>query len=368
MSNNPFFSIIVPVYNTPEPYLKASLESLRKQTFADFEVLLVDDGSGEACAARLRAEAEKDARFRIIRQENAGVSVARNTGIENANGEWILFLDADDWLEENACERLHGYLNNTDADMLLFNGVKEYANGQKGILYALEHGKCYDFSDIAVKELFYRRIMQPPYSDGGRPHGLYFTWDKAYRRSFIRENKIRFIPGVRKSEDKLFISHCFGKLGKLRYEEEILYHYRINSESACNRYSATADRDRAFLIEQLRPVAKAMDEELSRIKAVPYTKVGHDLNSFIFAVISDVLALKYYHPDNPKKKTRRRDALAFLHSSPFKESLRAMSYREHGTSGKMKKFMLTHGFVDTYFILKSRMKRRKGLIAETAET
>lgn len=350
----PFFSLIVPVYNTPEPYMKTCFESLKEQTFGDFEVLLIDDGSREECAAFLKTESETDPRFRLFRQENAGISVARNKGIENARGAWILFLDADDWMEGNACERLHGYLENTDADMLVFNGVEEYLSGPTKIVYRLEPGKCYDFSEIDIREMLYRQLLLPSNKGGG----LCFCWDKAYRRSFLNKNGLWFTPGIRKSEDKLFNMHCCRKLGKLLYVEEVLYHYRIHSESLVHRYSATVDHDRATLIIHLEPTVKAMGEELSVLKGIPYTKLEWDFDMYCFAIILDVLKQKYYHPDNPDKKTRRRDALAFLRRSPFKEVFSRLPYRKLTARTKLKKFMLSAGLVSTYSFVRAWKESR----------
>ena len=117
------FSIIIPVYNV-EPYLRTCLESVFNQSFDDWEVVCVNDGSTDGSAAILEAYSAKDNRLRIITQSNGGLSAARNAGMKEAKGDHILFLDSDDWLEANALETLAQNLD--DEDMLCFSGRRYF--------------------------------------------------------------------------------------------------------------------------------------------------------------------------------------------------------------------------------------------------
>ena len=112
-------SIIIPVYNV-EPYLRECLESVLQQSFADWEAICVNDGSTDNSATILEEYGHKDDRFKIVNQPNGGLSAARNTGLKAATGEYVLFLDSDDWLEGNALEIVSGSL--TDEDLLCFSG------------------------------------------------------------------------------------------------------------------------------------------------------------------------------------------------------------------------------------------------------
>ena len=113
------FSIIIPVYNV-ELYLKDCLDSVLNQSFADWEAICVNDGSTDGSVTILGKYAEKDSRFKIISQPNAGLSAARNTGINAAKGDYILFLNSDDWMELNALEVLSKNINGED--LLCFSG------------------------------------------------------------------------------------------------------------------------------------------------------------------------------------------------------------------------------------------------------
>ena len=120
-STTPTISVIVPVYNT-EKYLPRCIESVLAQTFVDWEMLLIDDGSTDASGSICDEYAAKDERIRVFHKENGGVSSARNLGLDNAQGEWITFVDSDDWIEENFLKSFDG---NLDADLVLGNMIEK---------------------------------------------------------------------------------------------------------------------------------------------------------------------------------------------------------------------------------------------------
>ena len=113
----PYFSIIIPVFNVA-PYLRECLDSVLSQTFTDWEAICVDDGSTDGSGAILDEYAAKDKRFRVVHKENEGVSVARNVGLDLANGEYILFLDSDDTFESYAFYIMHRILDKSNTDLL----------------------------------------------------------------------------------------------------------------------------------------------------------------------------------------------------------------------------------------------------------
>ena len=123
-------SIIVPVYNT-EPYLEQCLDSIINQTLEDIEIICVNDGSTDNSLSILEEYASKDNRIRIINQENKGQGFARNNGLKNVNGEYVLFVDSDDWIELNTCEALYKKVNELDLDMLFFCATSYIADEDK---------------------------------------------------------------------------------------------------------------------------------------------------------------------------------------------------------------------------------------------
>lgn len=178
------FSIIVPVYNV-EIYLEECVRSVLAQTFSDFELLLVNDGSKDSSGALCDQLATTDSRIWVIHQENQGLSGARNTGINAATGDYLMFLDSDDWWESNDClQKIADRLAMTRADILSFNYKKSF-DGQLSAPY---------FQDA------------PEATEQTLPHlmerGLWVTGacNKAIRRTLITENQIFFRRGIT-SED-----------------------------------------------------------------------------------------------------------------------------------------------------------------------
>ena len=132
METSPKISIIVPVYKV-EKYLCRCLDSIVAQTFTDWECILIDDGSPDNSGKICDEYAEKDGRFRVIHQENAGVSAARNAGLDAARGEWIGFVDSDDWVESNMYEYLYNNALETKSDVVICGFVGQHKKRIKKI-------------------------------------------------------------------------------------------------------------------------------------------------------------------------------------------------------------------------------------------
>lgn len=353
----PFFSIIIPVYNIAQEYLKCCIDSLLNQTMSDIEIILVDDGSVAECAELCDKFASCDERVKVIHQENQGVSVARNNGILAATADWIMFVDADDWVELYACERLKDELENKAYDMLMFRGIRE-SKSTYVMEYGLEFTKVYNLCEVKDKEFLYRRVMQVPNSQNKTLTLLYYSWDKVYRREFLLENNLKYPVGLAKSEDKVFIALCLTKAKTFYHIDEALYHYRINAESVCQRYSNNMDTQRIKLTKELAPVAEYMNSEISLLLNQPnYNKLINDYERFVFGILTDVLYLQFYHKDNPNKKGRRKEAIKFLRSEPIKTIINKIPYSILSNNAKMKKLFLKYGLVSSYCYLSKKMRK-----------
>ena len=128
-------SIIIPVHNTPEEYLRECLHSVLRQDYTNWEAILIDDGSTSGAERICDEYAAKDARFCVIHQRQSGVSAARNAGMAAANGDWLIFLDSDDWWEENLLSSAMKKLAEEPADLLVF-GFKSDINGKETIPFS----------------------------------------------------------------------------------------------------------------------------------------------------------------------------------------------------------------------------------------
>lgn len=209
---NPEISVIVPVYKV-EKYLNECIDSILAQTFTDFEVILVDDGSPDNCPALCDAAAEKDNRVRVIHQQNSGRSGARNAGLDAVRGNWIGFVDADDAVDRTFYEKLHRAVTRTGAEMAVCDilGIDEKGR------------KCpfqYDLmkNEVIDNEEAIRRMRLTPFVH---------TTTKLYRRDVFAS--IRF-PLGKNYEDAYLAPTIFERVTHVACVRERLYHYRINSE------------------------------------------------------------------------------------------------------------------------------------------
>lgn len=185
---SPRISVIIPAYNA-ESYLHRCLDSLLAQTFTDFELLLIDDGSRDRSGAIGDAYAGRDPRIRVFHQPNGGVSSARNTGLDQARGEWITFVDADDFVRESYLEHL---LSHTGERIDL---VISYAE-----VFGNEHSAKENYPS--------RRIEMPDLEILFVENDMHWhtsPWSKLYRRQVIEERHLRFCEGMHIGEDGLFL-------------------------------------------------------------------------------------------------------------------------------------------------------------------
>ncbi len=195
----PTVSIIIPVYKV-ERYLDACVESVRGQTFADWEMLLVDDGSPDRCPQMCDAWAAKDPRIRVIHRENGGLSAARNSGIDAAKGDFLLFVDSDDLLEPDTLRRAVEAQRQHDADLVIFNLT--YVDEQNRPLPAP------DFSAFPDEILDEDGVWQRYFALAETKIYYVVAWNKLYRRSLFKT--LRYAPGKR-YEDQFLLPHLLAQ-------------------------------------------------------------------------------------------------------------------------------------------------------------
>ena len=208
--SHPLVSIIVPVYNS-EQYLRECLDSILHQTYAELEVICVNDGSTDGSAAVLQHYAEKDARVRIVTKENGGLSSARNAGLEVASGEWVTGVDSDDTLENDTIEACLRYMNSAGVDLICY-GVNrlDRNNGRSRDRYIPGKEGITTFSNSSV--LSYR---------------CYFP-NKLWKNSIIKANNLKFLEGVW-WEDIAFFYSYLPHVGKVAHVASLKYNYMYDA-------------------------------------------------------------------------------------------------------------------------------------------
>ena len=229
MEQMPKVSIIVPVYNV-ERYLRQCLDSLVDQTYQNIEIICVDDGSTDASSEILTEYALKNSKVRVIRQENSGLSVARNVGFSFATGEYVMYVDSDDWIDVCACEKAVFKAEEHAADLVMWPYIREFPNrSAPKVIFSEEKtfhaAECRELQRRMVG-LLGTELAHPENADA-----LCTVWGKLYLRELIAQNDIHFtdLQRIGTYEDGLFNLHYLAHVKNATYIPDYLSHYRKNS-------------------------------------------------------------------------------------------------------------------------------------------
>lgn len=203
-------SVIIPVYNASS-YLRQCVDSVLGQSYGNIEVILVNDGSTDDSGKICGDYALADSRVRVITQSNRGVSVARNVGLDAAQGDWIAFADADDVYLDGAFGALASLMSRYDCDMAVGSSIR------------LEKGQRY------VECRFGDALHESPMMELGH----YALWGYLFKRTLIDQWNLRFREGLRYSEDRVFIFEYALRCHSMASTSSYVYQYRIHPQSAC---------------------------------------------------------------------------------------------------------------------------------------
>lgn len=213
-------SILIPVYNT-EKYLKKCLDSVINQTLQDIEIIIVNDGSKDNSQEIIEEYAKKDKRIKYFVQENAGLGATRNKGIELSTGEYIAFLDSDDWVELNCYEEMYNSAISNNSDLVI---VDYYIDHEKK---SFKYKNEYKFNQ---KEKYLKDVLLRNVSG--------FSWNKLYKKEIIDKNKMKFpIRGeLENIEDQYFTTRFVYLSNNISFVNKPLIHYIIRNSSIVNTY------------------------------------------------------------------------------------------------------------------------------------
>ncbi len=242
-------SIIIPVYNV-EKYLSKCIESILAQGVEDFELLLVNDGSKDSSLAICNGFAERDSRIKVLDKPNGGVSSARNLGLDNATGEWVTFVDADDWLAEGALAECLPYMQ--DYEIIRFSTLDLFADGKthrRPVRYAKDW-------DDAFRQVVGHRTMI----------GIAGT---LYRRRLLEDNHIRLDQSIIYGEDWLLLAQAMHKSHSVKTLTELYgYIYNRANETSCSNTISSAKLIQSLIVAKRigELVGEGYDKELKRTR------------------------------------------------------------------------------------------------------
>ena len=312
-------SIIVPVYNVKK-YLRRCVDSILTQTFTDFELLLVDDGSTDSSGKICDEYKDKDDRIRVFHKENGGVSSARNLGLDNARGRWITFVDSDDWIKNDYLSSM--VIRSTDADLIMSsfettNEIKVCDNKIKDEF----------FENTSIKNFVERYIYTAT---------LCSPWCKLFKKSLI--DGLRFNEKISFAEDTIFVFEYLVKINSVRTVDIYSYQYNRDINDSLSR--------RLLSVQEYRYIIFEYSKSLGRLE----TKINYDAT---FArVISNSNQLRkcinIIRNSNESLRYRYNEFVELLNDDYIQECLKYKNNKIKGRSARLFDFLALNKL---YFLL-----------------
>lgn len=319
----------MPAYNV-ESYIEKAVDSVLKQTFTDFELLLVNDGTKDESVAKTELFLE-DKRVQWLHKENGGLSDARNFGLQRAQGEYIYFMDSDDWIEPNLLEV--ALQNIKHYDLIVF-GYQLDSENASGELIQTERV-------TSENQIFEKGKTQKAFSE--KQLGLLgYAWNKLYKHQFLKENDFWFPKGISLVEDILFNAQVYTKTANIVFLDQALYHY-INRPVTtliktfhANSFSLYLEKDR--VLNHFLSAWNFPEAEKNKVLA-------NSLMSGLRYCANNLFAFK----NNLSAKEKRNYLKMMLHNARIQELIRF--YEPHATTDTIYKDIVLHKRVVFLFML-----------------
>lgn len=346
-------SFVVPVYNVA-PFVERCVQSLVSQASGDCEVILVNDGSRDNSLAECERMASRYENVRLIDQANQGVSVARNAGMDAATGQWVCFVDGDDWLVEGSiAECLRQDLD--DADILLSEYRVATPNNEWD--EAFLPASCTELATERDRiELIKNCYVHTPLANAHTITMLGVPWAKLFRREFLVRSGVRFDPSLRKMQDAVFNSYAFYNARIIRHCTICTYVYRQNGGSVTHKANPK-------YLEVTEAVLRAFDEFIQTYGLQDELAPVYYAKSFM--VHFDAIKFMYLLDGKKRSATERRAACKDLMERgaiprEFLGAAQGYLGKAHRVALKLcelRLYGLVYGFADAYMKLKNKQYR-----------
>lgn len=314
----PVVSVVVPVFRVQENLLRKCIQSCICQDEENIEILLVDDCSQDQSSNICDEYASKDSRIKVIhKKENEGLSAARNTGVDYATGEWVTFLDGDDWIEKDTCSLVQR-VNNQSIQMLIFGAVREYENHTVPFTMSYEDGHIFkekECKQLQIDVLDYNKRLATAYG-------------KFVRNSFLKEYSIRHDPEVRCGIEGIeYNLRLFGYLNSAVFFAEYKYHYVYNLQSITG---APSEKNNEYLLLGLERMYKYIQERPE------HELLERQYEIRVQRVVMDISLGCYFNPNyNCDYKKRKEKLKDFLNRSVIKHIVDTTSCYEKSVIKKV---------------------------------
>ena len=253
----PLVSIIVPVYNARE-YIEKCIDSILMQSFDDFELIVVDDGSSDGSGEICDIYAKRDGRIKVIHKKNEGLVRARKDGFYISAGRYIAFVDADDWIEPDMMNSLYSKMVEENVDIVMCGRFEDTGTTQRKVYHGIREGR-YSKQEMLDK-VYPNMVANGAFFEWGIFPGL---WDKLCKRECIEKFLLRVNEGITMGEDAACIYPCLLQAESIYILRECLYHYRQSTSSMVKK-----NEDTMLERERFRVLYKSVDEELEKQKHI----------------------------------------------------------------------------------------------------
>ncbi len=311
VSMSELISIIIPVYKVPENMLKDCIESCMNQTWKNIEIILVDDESPDKCGEICDRYKDQDARVKVIHQKNKGLSGARNTGVKNANGKWIMFVDGDDYIDLRMCKNLIKAISDKDIDVVCCPYIRKSGNKLIKCNFEGIHTGLYVNDECKLlqeKVLVFNAHFSSAYG-------------KLIRREFLIKNDIFHNEKLRQGAEGIeFNIRVFEKTKKVLIIDEFLYYYIYNDNSISNKHD---EKNHYYVLKCFETIKDNIVKSKNKDELL---KLFY--NRIIYVITTTAIS-GYFSPSNKENfKIKKDKYMKYLKQPIVAESLKLADYKE----------------------------------------
>ena len=343
-------SVIVPIYNLDKEYLKYCIESILTQDYENLELILINDGSTNGCEAECEQAREKDFRVVYINQKNQGVSVARNAGLDAATGEYVMFVDGDDYITEGVVTKLVKKMDaDLQLDILLFGYCTNYTNREM-VRVANKIDKA-----VFEKNRLQLAVLQGDPELGAIEVGA--PWGKIIRRKVIEDNHVRYTPGLKKGQDTVFTLNLLEYCSNIDYFPVAGYHYRISTASVSHRYNTEIVDIMEKTIDAYRRFVEKYDKGDDFESAV-------DLKNYK-AMTNEYLELYFLNKKNNKRISENiKEYRELIAKDRYAKSILAVDAKKLDLFGKLDFFCIKNKMLPLLWLEKKALMFARSIIVK----
>lgn len=343
--NEELISIILPVYNV-EKYLRRCLDSIINQTYKNIEIIIVNDGSTDNSLDICNEYYEKDSRIKIITKKNEGLGMARNTGINNASGEYVCFFDSDDFIERDAIEKMYNVIEKEHPQLVCYGFKKLDGNGNIIHTCIPDTNKNVFLEDEVINEFLPELISENP--DTGKCWNLTMSaWACIYSMKLIKDTGWRFVSEREIiSEDVYSLLILYKNVKKVAVLKEALYYYCVNPKSLTNTYRKDRYEKIEYFYQKCKEACKELNYPRFMERRIIYPFLGNT-----------IAALKQIVNSKNQFKNKFKDVKAIIEDNTLQEVVESSKHNKWDVSKKILFFLIRHKmslWIYFLFILKNR--------------